>query len=436
MNSIALYKTYISCNGVVNTDSRDKIENSLFFALKGDKFDGNLYAKAALENGAFYAVIDNPELAKEDHRFILVDDTLQTLQNLARIHRETLNTPIIAITGTNGKTTTKELITAVLKEKYNIHYTKGNFNNHIGVPLTLLAMRKAHQLAVIEMGANHPGEIALLTSIVKPNFGLITNVGKAHLEGFGSFEGVIKTKKELYDYIKSHPTATLFINQDDANLMTMAKGIQKRYSYSSASDKADILGSIIDNKINLSLSWKSKKSTTLHKIQSQLIGDYNLYNMLAAITIGSYFEVEEEAIDKALTAYQPVNNRSQLKESETNQLIIDAYNANPTSMAAAIKNFDKLESSQTKMAILGDMRELGEDAVLEHQHIIDLLTQCKNIQHTLLIGEIFGKTNHNYTHFNTTDEFKRVIEKEPIDHHTILIKGSNGLKLFTLIDLL
>ena len=432
MNTESLYTYYKNCDYTVNTDSRKQIQNSLFFALKGESFDGNLYAQQALENGAAYAVIDNPKLKDKNKRFIYVENSLVALQKLAQFHRRSLKTPIIGITGTNGKTTTKELITAVLSKRYNVHYTKGNFNNHIGVPLTLLDLRKQHELAVVEMGASHPGEIAELTALVEPNFGLITNIGKGHLEGFGSFEGVIKTKKELYDYLSNDPLSTLFINTDDLLLNKLAKDIPNQFTYSSKSTDADITGTINNNKATIDVTWHTKANNFKQLIKSRLIGDYNLDNILAAIAIGCYFQVESQDINDAISLYTPTNNRSQLKKTTKNTLIIDAYNANPTSMKAAIENFEKLESELPKMVILGNMGELGKDSPNEHEKIITLLNSCSNLKQIILIGEYFEAINHSFLQFKSTDDFKAYLNNNIIEGYSILIKGSNSLKLYSL----
>lgn len=429
-----LYQYYKDCGGQITTDSRNCPKGSLFIALKGENFDGNLYASKALENGAAFVIVDNPEVVIEgDDRYILVHDSLHALQQMANYHRQMLKTPIIAITGTNGKTTTKELIANVLLKKYKTHYTQGNLNNHIGVPLTILSMTASDEMAVIEMGANHPGEIKDLTRIVLPDYGLITNVGKAHLEGFGSLEGVIRTKSELYDYLKEKKNGTAFINFDDSILMKQAEGISHLITYGT-SESASVCGKIDDSSLTLSLEWyKTTLSNNIQRINTQLIGDYNLSNILAAITIGVFFKVPIEDIKEALEQYTPQNNRSQFKKTESNQLIIDAYNANPTSMLAALNNFCNLKAEH-KMVILGDMRELGKDSLLEHQKIIDFLTKHKDIEKVLLVGDEFCKTNHPYTHFNDVNEVKDYLVSNPITDHTILIKGSNGIRLFTLVD--
>ena len=354
MKLSALYQIFLDCQ-LVTTDSRNCPEGSLFIALKGESFNGNAFAGKALETGCAYAVIDESEYAIEgDQRYILVDDCLQTLQQLANYHRRQLGTRVIGITGTNGKTTTKELISAVLSQSHNILYTLGNLNNHIGVPSTLLRLKAEHDLAVIEMGANHPGEIKFLSEIVEPDCGIITNVGKAHLEGFGSFEGVIKTKGELYDFLRKKEGSTVFIHHDNAYLMNIAEGLNL-IPYGTEDDLY-VNGRITGNSPYLTFEWKAGKDGKSYQVQTQLIGEYNFPNALAAITIGRFFGVEDAKINEALAGYTPQNNRSQLKKTDDNTLIIDAYNANPTSMMAALQNFRNMEVPH-KMLILGDKQK-------------------------------------------------------------------------------
>lgn len=418
---------------VITTDSRDCPEGSIFFALKGESFDGNKYAASALDKGCAYAVIDEPEYAADD-RYIVVDDVLTALQQLANEHRRALGTRIIGVTGTNGKTTTKELIATVLQQKYNVLYTQGNFNNHIGVPKTLLRLTKEHEIAVIEMGANHPGEIKTLVDIVEPDCGIITNVGKAHLEGFGSFEGVIKTKGELYDKLRATADSHIFIDADNEHLAKIASGL-KQVKYGVESDATDlsVKGAVIDCAPFLHFSWNGKDAGQ-HEVQTHLIGAYNIYNMLAAATIGLYFGVTPEQVDDALANYIPSNNRSQLTVTESNKLIVDTYNANPTSMAAALKNFT-LMSVSPKMAILGDMRELGDVSAEEHQKVVDYL-QANGISDVWLVGSEFGKTNCPYRKFADVAAVKEEIAQHPLRDKYILIKGSNGIRLFELPEVL
>ena len=424
----------------ITTDSRDVPTGSMFFALKGETFDGNAYAKAALEQGAAYAVIDEKEYAEEaNEQMILVEDVLTTLQQLAKYHRVHLGTPIIGITGTNGKTTTKELIATVLKKKYNVLYTQGNFNNHIGVPKTLLQLRKEHDIAVIEMGANHPGEIKTLVEIVLPDFGIITNVGKAHLLGFGSFEGVIRTKGELYDFLRAIQ-GTVFINNDNPHLAGISQGLKLvKYGQQETNDLL-VKGELVECNPFLKFEWKFQTShltpSTSHIVQTQLIGSYNLDNALAAACIGTYFEVPADDISDALKEYTPSNNRSQLTITKDNKLVVDAYNANPTSMKAALDNF-RLIKAEHKMCILGQMGELGDVCDEEHQKVIDLIDEG-GFEQVWLVGENFAKTQHpaDYRLFANVEEVKAAIAIQKPKGFLILIKGSNSNKLVQTVELL
>ena len=439
-----LYDIFLQ-HPTITTDSRDVPENSMFFALKGETFDGNAYAKAALEQGAAYAVIDEKEYAEEgNEKLILVEDVLTTLQQLAKYHRVHLGTPIIGITGTNGKTTTKELIATVLKKKYNVLYTQGNFNNHIGVPKTLLQLKKEHDIAVIEMGANHPGEIKTLVEIVLPDFGIITNVGKAHLLGFGSFEGVIRTKGELYDFLRAIQ-GTAFINNDNPHLQGISKGLKLvKYGQQEADDLL-VKGELVECNPFLKFQWRHLSTVNCQKsaqrvgwstVQTHLIGSYNLDNALAAACIGTYFEVPANDISAALEAYTPSNNRSQLTITQDNKLVVDAYNANPTSMKAALDNF-RLIKSEHKMCILGQMGELGEVSDEEHQKVIDLIGEG-GFEQVWLVGENFAKTSHpaDYRLFANVEEVKTAIATQKPKGFLILIKGSNSNKLVQTVELL
>lgn len=432
MKLSALYQIFLDCQSVT-TDSRNCPEGSLFIALKGESFNGNVFAGKALEAGCAFAVVDEAEHAIEgDSRYILVDNCLQTLQQLANYHRRQLGTKVIGITGTNGKTTTKELISAVLSQKYNILYTQGNLNNHIGVPVTLLRLKPEHELAVIEMGANHPGEIKFLCGITEPDYGIITNVGKAHLEGFGSFEGVIKTKGELYDFLRQKGNSTIFIHYDNSYLMKIAEGLN-RILYGTQDDLY-VNGHITGNSPYLAFEWKEGKDGEIHQVPTQLIGEYNFPNALAAVTIGRFFEVEDEKIDSALAGYSPQNNRSQLKKTEDNTLIIDAYNANPTSMLAALQNFRRMAAPH-KMLILGDMRELGAESLSEHQKIADYLTES-DFEKVWLVGEQFASVQHAFKTYKNVQEVIKELEADKPKGYTILIKGSNGIKLSSTIEYL
>ncbi len=430
MNLSALYQIFLDCQ-LVTTDSRNCPEGSLFIALKGESFNGNAFAGKALETGCAYAIIDEPEYVVEgDQRYILVDDCLQTLQQLANYHRRQLGTRVIGITGTNGKTTTKELISAVLSQSHNILYTLGNLNNHIGVPSTLLRLKAEHDLAVIEMGANHPGEIKFLSEIVEPDCGIITNVGKAHLEGFGSFEGVIKTKGELYDFLRKKEGSTVFIHHDNAYLMNIAGGLNL-IPYGTEDDLY-VNGRITGNSPYLTFEWKAGKDSETYQVQTQLIGEYNFPNALAAITIGLFFGVEAAKINEALAGYTPQNNRSQLKKTNDNTLIIDAYNANPTSMMAALQNFRNMEVPH-KMLLLGDMRELGAESAAEHQKIADYIKEC-DFEEVWLVGEQFAAAEHSFKTYPNVQEVIKELETNKPKGYTILIKGSNGIKLSSTVD--
>ena len=408
----------------VSIDSRDNLEEKIFFALKGEHFNGNEYAKQALDKGAKAVVIDDENYILPQKNCFLVEDVLTELQNLSNLYRKTLNIPFIGITGTNGKTTTKELMYSILKTKYKTASTKGNFNNHIGVPLTILSVKKEDEIAIIEMGANHQGEIKALCEIAEPDYGIITNIGKAHLEGFKSFQNLIQTKAELYNYLQKRK-GMLFVNQDDELLMELAKNAKKT-SYSFMDKHANIFASQAKANPFLSIMWEGKE------IQSQLIGEYNKYNVLAAIAVAEFFAVDASAIISALQFYMPQNNRSQLINTKDNTLIMDAYNANPSSMSLAIENFYSM-NKEDKMLVLGDMFELGKDAVNEHQAIINLLEE-KEFKQVFLVGNLFHSIKHNYKSFKTTKEAKDFFEFQHIKGKTILIKASRGMKLESLED--
>ncbi|MDO4164518.1 MAG: UDP-N-acetylmuramoyl-tripeptide--D-alanyl-D-alanine ligase [Bacteroides sp.] len=430
MDITALYQLFLSSTGVT-TDSRNCPAGSLFIALKGDNFNGNAFAAKALEAGSAYAVIDEPQYAPAgDPRYFVVDNCLQALQQLARHHRRQLGTRIIGITGTNGKTTTKELVSAVLIQSHRVLYTQGNLNNHIGVPLTLLRLRAEHDLAVVEMGASHPGDIKELVEIAEPDYGLITNVGKAHLEGFGSFEGVIRTKGELYDFLRRRGDSTVFIHHDNPWLTDMAWGLN-RIAYGSE-EGLYVNGRVTGNSPFLAFEWKAGRDGQRHEVQTHLIGAYNFPNALAAVTVGRFFGVEAEKIDQALSEYVPQNNRSQLKQTDSNTLIIDAYNANPTSMNAAISNFRGMQAPH-KMLILGDMRELGKDSAEEHQKVVDYLQEC-GFEDVVLVGEMFAGTRHPYPTYPDAPALIAALQADKPQGKTILIKGSNGIRLSTVVD--
>lgn len=417
-------------------DSRLAAKNSIFFALKGDNFNANAFALSALEKGCVYAVVDEAEYAI-DERFVLVDNVLESLQRLATFHRKQLGTPVIGITGTNGKTTTKELIAAVLKEKYTILFTQGNYNNHIGVPLTLLQLKPEHEIAIIEMGANHEGEIHQLCEIARPNYGIITNVGKAHLEGFGSFEGVKRTKKELYNYIL-RSGKVIFINKDNNELMEMLTSTSfsiKEENICGFGSNANysIWGEMIGSSPFLEMYCTTTPEGSF-KVKTKLIGAYNAENVMGAVAIGKYFNVLNQEIKQGLENYLPQNNRSQYTITENNKIVVDTYNANPTSMNAAIQNFAQMEG-EDKILILGDMLELGDQSEVEHQNIVDILQQ-KSFANVVLIGPEFKKTNHPFKSYNNVDELISSLTSCPIINKSILIKGSRGIKLEKILPIL
>lgn len=432
MNIATIYQKFTECQGVT-TDSRHCPEGSLFIALKGESFNGNTFAAKALESGCRYAVVDEPEFAPEnDRRYLLVDNALRTLQHLANYHRRQMGTRIIGITGTNGKTTTKELLAAILSQNHRLLFTQGNLNNHIGVPLTLLQLTPEHELAVVEMGASHPGDIQELVQITEPDYGLITNVGKAHLEGFGSLEGVIRTKGELFDFLRQRGEATVFVHHDNPYLQPLLHGLNPIY-YGSE-EGLYISGKAVGNSPFLCFEWKGGMNGPIHRIDTQLIGDYNLSNALAAVTVGRFFGVPAEKIDKALRGYTPLNNRSQLMKTADNTLVIDAYNANPTSMRASIGNFSRMEAD-AKMLILGDMLELGTDSADEHQKVIDYLQEC-GLENVLLVGNQFAATRHAFPCFADAPTLIEHLKQHKPQGQTILIKGSNGIKLNTVVNFL
>jgi UDP-N-acetylmuramoyl-tripeptide--D-alanyl-D-alanine ligase len=444
-----LYQLYLQYP-VISTDTRKITPGSLFFALKGDKFDANAFAQKAIETGAAYAVIDNPEY-QLDERYLLVDDVLNTLQQLARRHRWHLNIPVIGLTGTNGKTTTKELINAVLSQHFKTLATQGNLNNHIGVPLTILAIDATHEMAVIEMGANHQKEIELLCIIAQPSHGLITNIGKAHLEGFGGIEGVKKGKGELYDYLAlPRPEVGVFegigvpfINSDDAVLMKMAA--EREYCrtiyYGSNSSSNLICGEIIENDPLLTLQWTNNKTGEIYKIKTQLTGAYNLHNILAAISIGTFFNLTAQEINAGIEGYQPKNNRSQIVQTATNTLICDYYNANPSSMFVAIENIGKIDAKR-KVLILGDMFEMGQESPAEHAAVIKKALDTP-VDERIFIGKDFesqkskikSQNQENVTFYFSAEDAIAGLKANPIKNSTILIKGSRGMALERLVEL-
>ena len=416
---------------VVTTDSRVCPDGAIFFALKGPTFNGNNYAELATEKGCSYAVVDEwDESKKRPQHIILVDDVLAVLQKLANHHRRTFKTPVIAITGTNGKTTTKELAAAVLSKEFRVLYTQGNFNNHIGVPLTLLSMTEEHEIAVIEMGASHPGDIKELCEIAEPNFGLITNVGIAHLEGFQSVENVVKTKKELFDYLEDN-NGKIFFNSVLKDVISLLPSTSVNV-YGKDDSSLFVSGSVLSNYPYLEFEWRFFESK--HQVKTHLIGDYNMDNALAAITIGSFFGINSEFINDALEAYVPKNSRSQFEKTEKNTLVIDAYNANPTSMKAALDSFVNYPLSP-KALILGEMRELGGVSQEEHQQLVDLI-EAYSFTKVYLVGKSFEGLDTSFPVYDNVGELIQEFSSNPILDHCILIKGSNGVQLHKVVDVL
>ncbi|MDY6122338.1 MAG: UDP-N-acetylmuramoyl-tripeptide--D-alanyl-D-alanine ligase [Porphyromonas sp.] len=434
-----LYSIYLE-HPEVCIDSRRVHAGCLFFALKGSNFDGNKFAAAALSGGATCAVVDDPSVvpAQGDHQYIVVDDSLLALQQLAHLHRQRLGIPVLGITGTNGKTTTKELVTAVLRMAYNVLATEGNLNNQIGVPLTLLRLKPEHQIAIIEMGASHPNDIRELVEIACPNYGIITNVGKAHLEGFGSIEGVKKTKGELMDYLRQH-NGIAFVHIDDPILVELSHGL-RIVSYGT-SKSATFKGRIIHAR-PYTLSFRWRQVAIPHDISTRLVGDYNLPNALAAVAVGRFFDVATAGILHALTEYQPQNNRSQLTPTEHNTLIVDAYNANPVSMALAIRNITKIQAKENKVLILGDMRELGKDGPREHVGVLKEIDP-KLFDRIYLVGPLFGEAMSQSSEdlaqkgvcYKDVDCLIADLRQKPIDGSLILIKGSNSIQLEKIVPL-
>jgi len=417
-----LYEIFIGLSQKISTDTRNIIPNSIFFALKGDNFNGNSYAEEAIAKGAKYSIIDEV-CYKTSENILLVNNVLECIQELALFHRKNLSIPIIGITGSNGKTTTKELISKVLTKKYNTFATKGNLNNHIGVPLSILSILPEHEIAVIEMGANHQKEIDFLCRIALPDFGIITNIGKAHLEGFGGLQGVIKAKTELYNFIREK-NGKIFVNADDSLLLNHVGNIQK-ILYGTESNTF-CRGKILETFPFLKIEWICESS--INVVKTKLYGKYNFQNILAAICIAKYFKLKDSDINEALENYIPDNNRSQILEKNSNTIILDAYNANPSSMKEALINFSQI-IAENKLCILGDMLELGEQSIEEHNNILSLMQEL-NLENALLIGNTFYAINRKpYLYFKNYEAAGEYLKKAKLNHHTILIKGSRGIKL-------
>lgn len=416
-----LYRQYPS----VQTDTRKLQKGDIFFTLKGPHFNGNEFARQALEQGAAYVVADEP-LPFEDERILKVPDALQALQELAGRHRAHFNIPFIAITGSNGKTTTKELVHAVLSAGYKTYTTQGNLNNHIGIPLTILKIKEDAQMAVIEMGANHLKEIEDYCMYAQPTHGLITNIGKAHLEGFGGVENVKKGKGELFDYLRLH-NGTAFVNMDDAAVAELGRQVPYTISYGSAGENAT--GSMVKKDPFIEVALGTSQQVL---IRTRLVGAYNLPNVLAAACIGRHFHIPDEKIKQAIEAYKPSNSRSQLIEAGSNTIILDAYNANPGSMRAAIENFAAMKGDR-KILLLGDMKELGADSLNEHRQVISLIDQYP-WEAVVLVGKQFSEAGHRYTGFENAAEAAEWFKKRHITHAQILIKGSRSMQMEKVLE--
>ncbi len=423
-----LYKIYCDHPQII-TDSRKVIPGCLFFALKGENFDGNSFASQAVAQGAAFAISDNPN--NENEKIVIVNDVLETLQKLSEAHRFHLKIPVIGITGTNGKTTTKELINAVLSSHLKTHSTQGNYNNHIGVPLTLLSAPAETEVMIVEMGANHVGEIAFLCSLAKPDMGLITNIGRAHLEGFGGFEGVIKAKSELYQYL-SATGGKAFVNADNALLMQLSQNLN-RIMYGTL-PHCDTVGGILSSDPFLVVAVKTQSGEI--PISTNLVGRYNFENVLAAVCVGKAMGVPIEKVAKAITAYQPGNSRSQAIDTGKNKVIVDSYNANPSSMRAALENFSNLQAGH-KMVILGDMFELGDESGQEHRTIINMVKEMK-FDAAILAGTEFMKVvgSNEFTCFSTSGEARDWLKANPVSGYTILLKGSRGSRMEYVLEVL
>lgn len=436
MNISELYEIFTK-HPSISTDSRKCIPDSIFFALKGDTFNGNNFAESAIDEGCAYAVVDEWEGKKPNPHIIVVDDVLTTLQQLATFHRRKLKITIIGITGSNGKTTTKELVAAILSKDFNVAFTQGNYNNHIGVPLTLLSINKSHEIGVIEMGANHQGEIKKLCEIAEPNIGLITNIGKAHIEGFGSINNVIKTKLELYDFIRANE-GKVFVNKDNSTLFENSEEMD-RMLYGRDDSTLFVSGTLSAETPFLNFDWNFFEHP--HRVRTHLVGEYNLDNALAAAAIGKYYGINAKQISEALESYQPKNNRSQFERTANNDLIIDSYNANPTSMKVSLEFFVKIPSNLPKMVILGDMNELGAISEDEHRDLIKFVSDQK-LDKVILVGPIFNhlanptEVNSTFKVYETVDFLIEELKNNPIKGEYILLKGSNSIKLDKVVEYL
>lgn len=430
METAALYDLFLQYPAVT-TDSRICSKDSIFFALKGERFNGNLFAEKAIEAGCAYAVVDE-EPETENDRIIRVADVLKSLQELANYHRKKLKIPIIGITGTNGKTTTKELIAVALSKEFKVAYTQGNLNNHIGVPLTLLSMNKSHEIGVVEMGASRPGDIRELCGIAEPNYGIITNVGKAHLEGFGNFETLVDTKCELYDFIREHK-GKVFVNKECQILYERSEGMN-RILYGRNDPSLFASGTITNATPFLEFDWSFFDSA--YRVKTSLVGEFNFDNAIAAVAVCKFFGINAERISAALEEYEPTNHRSQFKRTGKNDLIIDAYNANPTSMKASLEFFSSVPTSLPKMVILGEMKELGESSDEEHEKMVRFL-HGQPYDKVWLVGPVFSRwvgPNGAFRLFDDVEELIEALEKKPVSNHYILLKGSHSVHLEKAVD--
>jgi UDP-N-acetylmuramoyl-tripeptide--D-alanyl-D-alanine ligase len=424
----SLFDIFYKSSGLC-TDTRAISKNCLFVCIKGDNFDGNKFALQALEKGASHVIVDNASFFKDNGKMILVENSVVYLQNLATFHRRKFDIPVIAITGSNGKTTTKELLNAVLSKKYNVLATTGNLNNHLGVPFSLLQLTDEHEIAIIEMGANRPKDIEELCSIAEPTHGMITNIGKAHLEGFKSFEGVLNTKRELYDYLILNKGEVVY-NADDQILNDIISVVTKNFSYGTEK-QSNIQGSLLDLNPFVQMKWHSGHYSS-EVLQTQMVGKYNYYNFLAAIAFGVKFNIENSIISSAIMEYVPDNQRSQVKKTNKNTLIIDCYNANPSSMINALESFS-MNEHESKLVILGDMGELGDASKVEHQNIIEFLEEKK--LNAIVVGHFFSACNSTMIKekFNATPDLESYLKQSNISNHLILLKGSRsmGLEILT-----
>ena len=430
MDTAALYNLFLQYP-FITTDSRICRKDSIFFALKGERFNGNLFAEKAIEAGCAYAVVDE-EPERENDRIILVRDVLHSLQKLANWHRKKLKIPIIGITGTNGKTTTKELIAVALSKEFKVAYTQGNLNNHIGVPLTLLSMNRSHEIGVVEMGASRLGDISELCEIAEPNYGIVTNVGRAHMEGFGSFANLVDTKCELYDFIREHE-GKVFVNRDNPILYERSEGMD-RILYGKNDPSFFASGTIADATPFLEFDWSFFDSS--YRVKTRLVGEFNFDNAIAAVAVSKFFGINAERISTALEEYEPTNHRSQFKRTEKNDLIIDAYNANPTSMKASLEFFSSVPTSLPKMVILGEMKELGGSSDEEHKKMVQFLKR-QPYDKIYLVGPAFSRwinENDKFRLFDDVDQLIESLKKEPLSNRYILLKGSHSIHLEKAVD--